>query len=349
MSGLRILVTGHHGYLGPAVIEELQARGHEVIGLDVCYYEDDRVEPGPSIRDVLMDVRDVAADDLAGVDAIVHLAGLSNDPLGTLAPLLTDEINVQATLHLAGLARAAGVRRFVNFSSCSVYGAATEEWVDERTAPRPVTAYGVSKVDGEVALLDLSDARFSVISLRNATAFGYSPNLRIDLVVNDLTLGAMRTQLVRLNSDGTAWRPICHVRDIAQAAALAVEAPADRVAGEVVNVGSTAQNYRILEIAAAIERRLAGTSVAFADGAGPDQRSYRVRFDHLAEVLPDFRARFDLASGVDDLIANVERVGLDRADVSPRLRRLERMLADGRVDASLRPVPASNPAGAPSS
>ncbi|MGZ8474918.1 MAG: NAD-dependent epimerase/dehydratase family protein [Candidatus Limnocylindria bacterium] len=338
MSSLRVLVTGHQGYLGPVLVDELLTAGHEVAGLDIGYFVADEVEPGPAIRATRRDIREVTAEELVGFDAIVHLAGLSNDPLGMLDPELTHAINVEATVALARLAREVGVRRFVNFSSCSVYGAAVDDWVDEETEPRPVTAYAASKVEGERLLQELCDHRFTAVSLRNATAFGYSSGFRVDLVVNDLTLSALRDGTIRLNSDGTAWRPICHVRDIAQAAALALVAPDERVRGEIVNIGSEDQNYRILEVAAAIEHRLPGVKTTFAMGAGPDQRSYRVRFSRVRRVLPDFRPRFDLASGVDDLIANVERVGVERASVASRLTRLTALRDAGQVDVTLRPV-----------
>lgn len=336
---MRVLVTGSQGYLGPPVVEELLAAGHEVVGLDVGFYADDAVEPGPSVRVVARDIREVELDDLEGFEAIVHLAGLSNDPLGQLDPTLTREINVDATMRLAQLARRAGIRRFVNSSSCSVYGASAEDWVDEQTELRPLTAYAVSKVEGERALATLADERFCPISFRSATAFGYSPNFRTDLVVNDLTVNAVLHGTIRLNSDGTAWRPLVHVSDIAQAAALALVAPAERICGQVINVGSDEQNYQVLEIAGAVASRIPAAAVSFAENAGADRRSYRVRFRKLRDLLPGFRPRFDLSRGVDDLVANIERVGPDHAAVSSRLSRLQELRSTGKLDPSLRFIP----------
>jgi nucleoside-diphosphate-sugar epimerase len=332
---VRVLVTGSRGYLGPPVIEELLEAGHTVVGLDVGLYTDDAVEPGPAVEHIARDVRAIQPADLAGFDAIVHLAGLSNDPLGMLDPHLTREINVLAAVRLATLAREAGVRRFINSSSCSVYGAAVSDWVDESSELHPVTAYGESKVELERELAALADDRFYPVSLRNATAYGYSQNFRSDLVVNDLTINALLDGIIRLNSDGTAWRPIVHVRDIAAAMAHALVAPAKRLGGQAINVGSEAENHRVLDIAAAVAARLPRAAVSIAEGAGPDKRSYRVRFDKLSRLLPAFRPRFDLRRGIDDLVAHLERVGPERAAVRSRVARLQSLRSAGRLDASL--------------
>lgn len=334
---MRVLVTGSEGYFGPIVVSTLQAAGHEVVGLDAGFFVDDQLEPSASLPTVRRDIRDVSPDDLEGIDAVVHLANLSNDPLGFVDPAVTFSMNVDATVRLAELARAAGVSRFINSSSCSAYGAAVEEWVDEETTPRPVTPYGESKVRAEAGLARLADERFCVVSFRNATAFGYSANLRTDLVVNDLTAGAFLRGDIKLNSDGSAWRPLVHVRDIAQAFALALEAPADRVNGEVVNIGAESQNYRILEIASEVAERVPGARLSFAEGAGPDKRSYRVRFEKAARLFPEFSCDYDLRRGIDDLVANFKRVGLrDRAWQGVRLTRVQRLIESGELDEMLR-------------
>lgn len=334
---MRVLVTGNQGYIGPVVVSTLQEAGHEVVGLDAGFFVQDHLEPSAVIPTLRRDIRDVSEHDLQGIDAIVHLANISNDPLGFLDPAVTFSVNVDATVRLAELARAAGVSRFINSSSCSAYGAAVEEWVDEETMPRPVTPYGESKVQAEAGLALLADEQYCVVSFRNATAFGYTANLRTDLVVNDLTAGAFLRGEIKLNSDGSAWRPLVHVRDIAQACAMALEAPADRVNGEVVNIGAEAQNYKVLEIASDVAERVPGAKLSFADGAGPDKRSYRVRFDKAARLFPDFRCEYPLRRGIDDLVANFERVGLrDLAWQGVRLTRLERLIESGELDETLR-------------
>lgn len=334
---MRVLVTGNQGYIGPVVVSRLLEAGHEVIGLDAGLFGADALEPSSPITTLRRDIRDVSEADLGGIDAIVHLANISNDPLGFLDPALTFAVNVDATVRLAKLASAAGASRFLNSSSCSAYGAAVEDWVDEQTGPRPVTPYGESKVQAEAALAELADEHFCVVSFRNATAFGYSANLRTDLVVNDLTAGAFLLGELTLQSDGSAWRPLVHVSDIAEAFVLALEAPADRVNGEVMNIGAEAQNYRILEIASAVAERVAGARVSFAEGAGPDKRSYRVRFEKVGRLLPEFECRWDLQRGIDDLVANFERVGLRERDwQGVRLSRLEQLIRDGQLDETLR-------------
>ena len=335
---MRVLVTGHLGYLGPPLISSLLDAGHQVTGLDSGFFVADHLEPNPWVPSTAIDVRDVQPEDLRGLDAVVHLAGLSNDPLGSLDPALTYEINQAATVRLAKLARAEGVERFVFSSSCSAYGDALESWVDESTAPRPVTAYAESKVESERELAALAGSRFCVVCLRNATAFGYSPNLRTDLVVNDLTVGAVFRGEIRLNSDGSAWRPLVHVQDIAQAFRLALEAPADRVNGQVVNVGADAQNYTVLEIARTVAELVPGARLSIARGAGPDRRSYRVRFDRLGQLLPDFQPRYPLRTGIRDLVTQLQRVELPPDRRLVRLARLEQLRRDREVDSSLRRV-----------
>ncbi|MGH2354706.1 MAG: NAD-dependent epimerase/dehydratase family protein, partial [Chloroflexota bacterium] len=244
---MRVVVTGHLGYIGPVLVSALQDAGHDVAGLDSGLFASCALEPDPPVPTIDRDLRDVSVADLRGFDAVIHLAALSNDPLGFLDPALTREINVDATIRLATLAREAGVQRFLFSSSCSVYGATADTWVDETTPAQPVTPYGVAKAEAEQGLAQLAGPSFCVASLRNATAFGYSPRLRTDLVVNDLVAGAYLHGEISLRSDGSAWRPLVHVQDIARAFTVALSAPAEAINGAVVNVGADRQNYTVRE------------------------------------------------------------------------------------------------------
>jgi nucleoside-diphosphate-sugar epimerase len=334
---MRVLITGNKGYIGPAMTSVLREARHEVAGLDSGLFDECQLEPDTNTAPTLTcDVRAVSVSDLRGFDAIVHLANLSNDPLGTLDARLTHEINVEATVRLARLAREAGVSRFVNSSSCSVYGDAVEPWVDELTQPRPVTAYGQSKLEAEEGLVAMADERFCVTSLRNATAFGYSPRLRLDLVVNDLVASAAVSQQVCLSSDGSAWRPLVHIRDIARAFAHTLAAPTQRVNGRIVNVGADDQNFRILDVARAILAEMPDSELVIRDGATADRRSYRVRFSRIRAMLPDFECSYGLQFGIRELKAAYGRAPLHAPERFVRLVHLQRLLAADAIDGRLR-------------
>jgi nucleoside-diphosphate-sugar epimerase len=336
---MRVLITGNQGYIGPVMSRVLRDSGHDVHGLDSGLFEGCVLEPDAEAAPTLQrDIRDVTASELRGFDAIVHLANLSNDPLGTLDSQLTHDINVEATIRLARLAREAGVARFVNSSSCSVYGDAVEPWVDEHTEPRPVTAYGHSKLAAEQGLAELADDRFCVTSLRNATAFGYSPRLRLDLVVNDLVASAVQFHEVRLASDGSAWRPLVHIRDIARAFALTLEAVPAVVNQQVFNVGADTQNFRILEVAHAVVAEIQGAELAIRPDAPTDRRSYRVRFERIRQLLPTFACVHGLEYGVRELRAAFLRVGLTAPERFVRLVQLEQLKARGGIGPDLRVV-----------
>jgi nucleoside-diphosphate-sugar epimerase len=315
---MRILMTGHLGYIGTVAVPIFQEGGHEVVGLDSDLYRNctfgPAIGPASAVKHIRMDIRDVGPEHLAGYDAVVHYAGLSNDPLGNLNPDLTYAINHRATVRLAEAAKKAGVPRFVFSSSCSNYGAAGDKFVDEAGAFNPVTPYGKSKVMAEIDLAKLADDKFTPVFMRSSTAYGVSPRLRFDLVVNNLTAWAKTTGDILLKSDGTPWRPIVHIEDIARAFRAVVEAPRETVHLQAFNVGSTDENYRILELAKMVEEVIPDTKVRFSEGAGPDLRCYRVNCDKLARTFPHAKPKWTARKGAEQLFDAYKTIGLDADD-----------------------------------
>jgi nucleoside-diphosphate-sugar epimerase len=347
---MRVLVTGHNGYIGSVLVPMLVRAGHEVTGLDnylygECTFGDDVLDP-PSLR---MDIRDVEIADFEGFDAVMHLAAISNDPVGDLNPDTTYEINHRAAVRVATLAKQARVPRFIFSSSCSLYGAAGDALLDERAAFNPVTPYGESKVLAEQEMMALADDDFSPTFLRNATAYGLSPRLRGDLVVNNLVGFAFTTGAVLIKSDGTPWRPLVHIADISRAFLAVLTAPRQLVHNEAFNVGATDENYRISEVAAIVEEVVPGSKITYADGGGPDKRCYRVSCDKIRAVLPEFRTDWTVRRGVEELFGAYQRHGLTIDDFqTPRFLRIQhvkKLLADGLIDSRLQWQPQLAPAG----
>jgi nucleoside-diphosphate-sugar epimerase len=339
---MKILVAGDRGYIGAVLVPFLRAAGHEVDGLDTGLYEGCDLGPGPEdIGGRLpLDMRDTEAGHLGGYDAVACFAALSNDPLGHFNPATTYSVNLEGTLCLARAAKAAGVERFVFASSCSLYGAAGSVGVTEDAELFPVTPYGETKVLAERQLSLLADDSFSPTYLRNATAYGFSPRLRLDIVVNNLTAVAMTTGEVRLESDGSPWRPLVHVEDICRVALEVLEAPRELVHDEAFNVGRPEDNVQVRNIAEMVREAVPGSKVSFAAGAGPDLRDYRVDFSKLAGTFPDLRLEWTVRAGIAELAAAYREYHFVYDDfVSSRfvrLRRITELISAGLLDETLR-------------
>lgn len=338
---MNVLVTGHDGYIGSVLVPVFEAAGHQVTGLDTNLYGGcDFGDGAPHPKSIAADIRNVDPGALEGFDAVVHLAAISNDPLGDLNPDATLDINWRATISLARAAKEAGVGRFLFSSSCSLYGAHGDDFIDESAGFNPVTPYGESKVLSERDLVALADDSFSPTFLRNATAYGVSRRLRGDLVVNNLTGFAVTTGQVFLKSDGTSWRPLIHVEDIARAFLALMDAPRDLIHCEAFNIGSTSENYRIKDVADIVAGVVPGSTVTLSDEAFNDLRNYRVDCGKFAETFPEAQPRWTVRKGVEELYAAFQSHGLTLEDLEGsrfmRIRRIRELMDEGLMSSELR-------------
>ena len=337
---MKVLVTGHRGFIGTVMVPMLLKEGFDVTGLDsdlyrYCTFGDEPV----SVPSIVKDVRKVEKQDLEGFDAIVHLAALSNDPLGNINPDLTYDINWKASVRIAEMAREVGVKRFLFASSCSMYGKAGDDVLDETAEFNPVTAYAKSKVYVERDVAPMASDNFSPVFLRNATAYGFSPRIRFDLVINNLTAWALTTGKILMKSDGTPWRPLVHIEDISQAVICALKAEQEVIHNLAVNVGDNSENYQMRDLAQYVKEVVQNCEIEYADDAGPDLRCYRASFDKIHQVFPDFKTRWTAKQGVEQCFEAYKKFGLKKDDYEgvkyKRIVHILNLIEEGKLDKDL--------------
>ncbi|MBT8240076.1 MAG: SDR family oxidoreductase [Acidimicrobiia bacterium] len=338
---MRVLVTGHNGYIGSVMVPLLQAAGHQVIGLDTYLFSHCTIGPDGGAPFVARhgDIRDVTVEDMAGIDAVIHLAGISNDPLGDLNADCTYDINHLASVHLARTAKAAGVSRFIFSSSCSLYGSSGDDYIDESAEFNPVTPYGWSKINTEQDVGPMADDDFSPTFMRSSTAYGFSPRLRADLVVNNLVGFAYLDGEALIKSDGSPWRPLVHIEDISRAFLAVLEAPRELIHNEAFNVGVTSENYQVRDVGDIVADVVDDAKVVYASDASPDIRNYRVNCDKLPTTLPAFQPEWTVRKGVEQLYEAYQRYGLTNEDFHGsllRIRHVKGLQEAGKLDGSLR-------------
>ncbi|MBI3616044.1 MAG: SDR family oxidoreductase [Candidatus Omnitrophica bacterium] len=338
---MRVLITGHDGYIGSVMTPVFLSAGLEVVGLDTGYYQDCSLIPESTrVPEIRKDLRDLTSKDLAGFDAVVHLAALSNDPIGNLNSVWTEQINFQASVRLAQLAKAAGVERFLFSSSCIMYGMSDASWVNEEAPLDPKTAYARSKVLAEQAISKLADDRFSPVFLRNGTVYGLSVRMRFDTVLNNLVGCAVTTGKVVVQSDGKPWRPVIHAQDVARAFLHVLKGPREVIHNQAFNNGEDGMNHQILELAETVARKVPGAAMECRAHADADQRTYRTDFGKFARAFPDFKFRWNIEKGTEELVEAFRKVGLTHADfIDKRFTRLKwvrHLLDSGMLDDSLR-------------
>jgi nucleoside-diphosphate-sugar epimerase len=332
---MKILVTGHRGYIGPHLVKLLKESGHHVTGVDIGYFDSCSWEPLPvADKEITADFRTLTERDLQGFDVICHLAAISNDPMGDLDEKLTYDTNRDGSIELAHRAKAAGVPRYLFSGSCSVYGKGETLDLDESAKFNPVSAYAVSKVETERQVAPLADKNFSPAFLRNSTAYGHSPNLRIDLVVNNLLACAIARGDIRIMSDGTPWRPLVHCHDIARAFVLFAEAPREKIHNQAINIGANEQNYQVRDVGDAVQHLVPKAKIVYTGEVGPDPRNYRVKFDKLYSLFPDFRLKYNLQTGLEELLKKYQEHKFSLNDFNGdqfvRLRALKKKLSPAK-------------------
>lgn len=336
---MKVLVTGNKGYVGNVLTHQLLMQGFEVIGCDIDYFPQDFINLElPHLKNLKKDIRDLTENDVEGCSAVIHLAGLSNDPLGELNPSLTNDVNFLATVNLAKIAKNTGVERFIFSSSCSTYGA-NSEIVDEMSKLAPITAYAKSKVDSEYELIKMKDEAFAPTILRNATVYGISPSQRLDLVVNNLVCSAVTTGKIKILSDGTAWRPLLHVEDMANAFVTVLKSPLEMINGEIFNVGSNKDNFTVKEIATKIEETIPNTEIEFAENANKDTRSYKVNFDKIHKKI-EYNTKWNLKEGIKHIYQQIKNKNFVESDFKDiqyyRVSYIKSLIEKGFLDTNLR-------------
>lgn len=312
---MKVLVTGHKGYIGTHLVSLLKAAGHTVTACDINLFEEAKIaEVAKPDLELIKDIRDLSVDDLKGHDCIMHLAGISNDPMGDLNPEITYSINQDASIRLAKLSKQAGVKKFLFSSSCSIYGKGVNNDLNETTPVNPLTAYATSKIEVEKQLTEMADENFCPVFLRNSTAYGYSPMLRIDLVVNNLLSCAIAKGDIRIMSDGEPWRPLIHCKDIARAFAALADAQVEKISAKAINIGANEENYQVKDVADNVQKLIPSAKIVFTGEVGNDPRDYRVNFDLLYKILPDFKLEYSLQSGMEELYEKLKGMHFSEND-----------------------------------